>query len=330
MQSAYLVAKSSPKTRIRDSLSELIGDTPLLELHNYMRNRGLHARIAAKIEYFNPAGSIKDRVAWAIIRDAENSGKLRPGDLIVDVTSGNTGIGLAAIAASRGYRAKSYVSDNISQDKIKVLRLYGAEIVPVKNEFFTDPEPLSKMSARIREENPEAFYTDQLANPANPRVHFETTGPEIWRDTDGTVDIFVGGVGTGGTISGVGRYLKSKKSSLRVVIAEPAEGSYPTAENPYPDQIDGVHKVSKAPPERLPKNFDGAVADEIISLSTVQARQAALALVAEEGVFAGISSGAALWAATQLAARTENAGKLIIVLLPDTGERYLASTKLDA
>jgi cysteine synthase len=326
MQSAHLVVTNNPRTQISNSLSDLIGNTPLLELHNYARNRNLHARIVAKIEYLNPAGSVKDRIAWAIIKEAENAGKLRPGDLIVDVTSGNTGIGLAAVAASRGYRSKFYVSDNISRDKVKLLRLYGAEIVTVKNDFFLDPEALDKISTRIREENPTAFFTDQLANPANPRVHFETTGPEIWRDTDGTVDIFVGGVGTGGTISGVGKYLKSKKPTLKVVIAEPAEGSVPNEENPYPDEIDGVHKVSEVPPESLPKNFDGTVADEIISLSTAQARQSALALVAEEGVFAGVSSGAALWAATQLAGRSENAGKLIIALLPDTGERYLAST----
>lgn len=326
MQSPHLVVTNSPRTRINNSLPDLIGDTPLLELHNYVRNRKLHARIVAKIEYFNPAGSVKDRIAWAIIKDAESAGKLRPGGLIVDVTSGNTGIALAAVAASRGYRSKFYVSDNISQDKVKVLRLYGAEIVTVKNEFFVDPEALDKISARIRQENPLAFFTDQLANPANPRIHFETTGPEIWRDTDGTVDIFVGGVGTGGTISGVGKYLKSKKPTLRVVIAEPEQSSVPNEENLYPDEIDGVHKVSEVPHGSLPKNFDGAIADEIISLSTAQARQSALALVAEEGVFAGVSSGAALWAATQLAGRMENAGKLIVVLLPDTGERYLAST----
>jgi cysteine synthase len=326
MQSAHLVVTNSAKTRISNSLADLIGDTPLLELHNFVRNRDLQARIAAKIEYFNPAGSVKDRIAWAIIKDAESSGKLRPGDLIVDVTSGNTGIGLAAIAASRGYRSKFYVSDNISQDKVKVLRLYGAEIVVVKNEFFLDPQALEKISARIKEENPTAFFTDQLANPANPRAHFETTGPEIWRDTDGTVDFFVGGVGTGGTISGAGRYLKSKKATLKVVIAEPSENSVPNEENPYPDEIDGVHKVSDVPRESLPKNFDDAVADEIISMSTAEARRTALALVAEEGVFAGVSSGAALYAATRLAARPENSGKLIVVLLPDTGERYLGST----
>jgi cysteine synthase A len=313
-------------TKIHQSFSELIGNTPLLELHNYRRNRGLDARILAKIEYFNPAGSVKDRIAWGLIKQAEDEGRLRRGDLIVDVTSGNTGIGLAAVAASRGYRTKFYLSDNISRDKVKLLQHFGAEIVTVKNEFFLDPEALEKISARIREENPAAFFTDQLSNPANPQTHFETTGPEIWRDTNGAVDIFVGGVGTGGTISGAGRFLKSQKAGLKVVIAEPAAESLPTEDNPYPDEIDGVHKVSEVPPEQLPRNFDTTIADEIIALNTVDARATARALAAEEGILAGTSSGAVLWAATQLAARLENAGKIIVAILPDTGERYLSTS----
>jgi cysteine synthase len=329
MDADVLAASDLDGQAIRNNLSELIGNTPLLELHNYRRKRDLAGRIVAKLEYFNPAGSVKDRIAWAIIREAEATGNLKHGDLIVDVTSGNTGIGLAAVAASRGYRAKFYVSDNISQDKVKLLRLFGAEIVIVKNEFFIDPEALEKITARIKLENPDAFFTDQLANPANPQAHFDTTGPEIWRDTKGAVDIFVAGVGTGGTVSGAGRFLKSVKPSLKVVVAEPAEGSIPTEENLYPDEIDGVHKVSEVPREQLPKNFDNSVVDEVISLSTAQARRTALALVAEEGVFAGVSSGAVLWTATELANRPANAGKLIVALLPDTGERYLASTVLE-
>ena len=312
-------------SRIYNGFAELIGNTPLLELHNYRRNRALDARIIAKIEYFNPAGSVKDRIAWGIIKEAEEAGKIRPGDLLVDVTSGNTGIGIAAVAASRGYRTKFYLSDNISQDKVKLLRLYGAEIVTVKNEFFLDPQALDKITARVREENPDAFFTDQLANPANPRTHFETTGPEIWRDTEGGIDIFVGGVGTGGTISGAGRFLKSKKPGLKVVIAEPAEASLPTQENPYPDEIDGVHKVTEVPPEQLPRNYDTAIADEVIALDTADARKAAQALVAEEGIFVGTSSGAVLFAATELARRPQNAGKVIVAVLPDTGERYLTA-----
>ena len=314
---------------IHSNLSDLIGNTPLLELHNYMRKRNLPGRIVAKLEYFNPAGSIKDRIAWAIIREAEAVGKLKPGDLIVDVTSGNTGIGLAAVAASRGYRAKFYVSDNISRDKVKLLRLFGAEVVTVKNEFFTDPEALDKITARVKQENPDAYFTDQLANPANPQAHFDTTGPEIWRDTRGAVDIFVTGVGTGGTVSGAGRFLKSVKPDLKVVVAEPTLDSIPCPENLYPDEIDGVHKVSEVPPEQLPKNFDKTVVDEVIALSTARARRTALELVAEEGVFAGVSSGAVVWAATELASRPANAGKLIVAVLPDTGERYLASAALE-
>ena len=310
---------------ICNSITDLIGNTPLLELHNYRRKRDLPARILVKIESFNPAGSVKDRIAWAILKAAEEAGALRPGGLIVDVTSGNTGIGLAAVAASRGYRAKFYASDNISPDKIKSLRLFGAEVVPVENAFFLAPDALERITQRVQEENPGAFFTDQLANPANPQVHFETTGPEIWRDTDGAIDILVGAVGTGGTISGSGRFLKSKKHGLTVVIAEPAEESLPTEENPYPDQIDGVHKVTEVPPERLPRNFDTTIADEVVALNTADAKQAALDLVAEEGIFAGVSSGAALWAATQLAARPENAGKVIVAVLPDLGERYLSS-----
>ena len=312
-------------SKIFNSITDLIGNTPLLELHNYRRKRDLPARLIVKIESFNPAGSVKDRIAWAILKQAEEAGKIRPGGLIVDVTSGNTGIGLAAVAASRGYRAKFYASDNISPDKIKILRLFGAEVVPVENAFFLDPQALEKITQRVQEENPGAYFTDQLANPANPRVHFETTGPEIWRDTDGTVDILVGGVGTGGTLSGAGRFLKSQKPGLKVVIAEPAEDSLPTEENPYPAQIDGVHKVTEVPPEQLPQNFDTGIADEIIALNTWDAKETALALVAEEGIFAGVSSGAALWAATRLAARKENAGKVIVAILPDLGERYLAS-----
>lgn len=312
-------------TRIYHSFTDLIGNTPLLELHNYRKNRNLGARILAKIEYFNPAGSVKDRIAWGIIRQAEEAGKIRLGDLLVDVTSGNTGIGLAAVAASRGYRTKFYLSDNISQDKVKLLRLFGAEVVTVKNEFFLDPQALEKISLRVQEENPGAFFTDQLANPANPRTHFETTGPEIWRDTEGGVDIFVAGVGTGGTISGAGSFLKSKNPGLKVVIAEPAEASLPTEENPYPDEIDGVHKVSDVPAEQLPRNYDSTIADEVIALDTSDAQKAARSLVAEEGIFAGTSSGAVLWAATKIASRPENSGKTIVAVLPDTGERYLTA-----
>lgn len=306
-------------------IEERIGNTPLLLLDRYGRHEGIDATILGKAEFFNPAGSIKDRTALAIIRDAERSGKLRPGDLIVDVTSGNTGISLAAIAAVRGYRTKFYHSDNISPDKVKLLRLYGAETVSVRNEFFLDPEALEKIARWIRRENPKAFYADQLANPANPRVHFDTTGPEIWRDTTGTVDIVVGALGTGGTISGIGRFLKMQKPGIRIVLAEPSEDSVPTEQNPYPEQIDGVHKVTDVPPKRLPRNFDPAVVDDVLAVSTSQARATAQALAQREGVLAGPSSGAALRVATEIARRPEHAGATIVAILADSGERYLSS-----
>ncbi len=309
--------------KIHQSIVELIGGTPLLELQNYRRKRGLGARILVKVEYLNPAGSVKDRISWALVRDAEERGSLKPGGKIVDVTSGNTGIGLAAVAAARGYGAKFYASDNISPDKIRLLEHYGAEIVKVENSFFLDPNALEKITERIRAENPDAYFTDQLANPANPKVHYETTGPEIWRDTGGQVDAFVAGVGTGGTISGAGRYLRERNPSIRLVVSEPGPGSLPTEEDPYPAEIDGVHKVTEVEPFQLPGNYDGSLVDEVIALETAEAAEAARALAREEGILAGTSAGAALHAATLLARRPEFEGKTIVALLPDSGERYL-------
>lgn len=312
---------------IYDSLTDLIGDTPLVELHNYRRNRSLGACILVKIEYLNPAGSVKDRLAWALVRDAEERGQLTPGATLVDVTSGNTGIALAAVGAARGYPVKIYASDNISPDKFRLLEHYGAEVMKVDNAFFLDPEALEKITARIREENPDAVFTDQLANPANPQVHYRTTGPEIWQATGGVVDAFVAGVGTGGTISGVGRYLKEQNPSVHLAIAEPAFDSLPSEENPHPPEIDGVHHVTEALPEQLPANFARDIVDEILPLDPVQAATTARHLAREEGILAGTSAGAILFAATELAGRAEFAGKTIVALLPDSGERYLnAST----
>ncbi|MFT3688345.1 PLP-dependent cysteine synthase family protein [Paenirhodobacter sp.] len=313
--------------RIHNSLTDLIGDTPLVELHNYRRNHGLGARILVKIEYLNPAGSVKDRLAWALVQDAEERGLLTPGATLVDVTSGNTGIALAAIGAARGYRVKIYASDNISPDKFRLLEHYGAEVVKVDNAFFLDPEALEKITARIREENPDAVFTDQLANPANPEVHYRTTGPEIWEATGGVVDAFVAGVGTGGTISGVGRYLKERNPSVHLAIAEPAFASLPSEDNPHPPEIDGVHHVTEALPEQLPANFARDIVDEIVPLDPVEAAATARQLAREEGILAGTSAGAILFAATELARRPDFAGKTIVALLPDSGERYLnAST----
>jgi cysteine synthase A len=310
---------------IHQNITELIGNTPLIELGSYARNRGLGARIVAKVEYFNPAGSVKDRAAYAIIRQAEVSEQLKPGGTIVDITSGNTGIALAAIAARLGYRTKFYLGDNISPDKITLLEAYGAELVKIPNSEFTDPAFLPAFLERIAADNPDAFFANQLGNPANPQVHYETTGPEIWRDTDGEVAAIVGGVGTGGTISGSGRFFKEQNPDVFVAVAEPGEGSLPTPENPYPAEIDGVHKVTEVESEFLPGNYDASVVDEVIALETQQAREAARALAREEGLLVGTSSGAILHAATQLAKRPEFSGRIIVAVLPDTGERYLSA-----
>ncbi|NTI78688.1 PLP-dependent cysteine synthase family protein [Rhizobium rhizogenes] len=316
-------------SRIFNNLSELIGETPLLEFSRIGASRGLKSRIVAKIEYLNPAGSIKDRTAWGIVRTAERSGRLKPGDLLIDVTSGNTGIGLAAVAASRGYRTKFYLRNVISQEKISILRQYGAEVVLIDNQEFLAENALNLLIEKIRKENPGAFFTDQLANPANPAIHFETTGPEIWRDTDGAVDILVGAVGTGGTISGAGRFLKAQKPDVKVVVAEPTAASLPSKENPYAEGIEGVHKVTEIEEDRLPGNFDAGVVDEVIAVSPAQAREAALSIAREEGVLAGTSAGAVLSAALAVGARPENAGKIIVIVIPDSGERYLSTSAYD-
>jgi cysteine synthase A len=243
--------------RIYNTLAKLVGDTPLLELHRIRRNRNLHSRLLAKVEYLSPAGSIKDRTAWGIIREAERSGRLKPGDLLVDITSGNTGIGLAAVAASRGYRTKFYLRNVISPDKLNILRQYGAEVVLIDNREFLAAGAIDTILERIRRENPDAYFTDQRGNLANALIHRETTGPEIWRDTEGMVDVLVGAVGTGGTISGTGRFLKQRKPELRVVVAEPDAASIPSAEHPYAETIEGVHKVTEVETNSLPGKWMG-------------------------------------------------------------------------
>ncbi len=306
----------------------LVGNTPLLELKRFGRSHRLGARILAKIEYFNPAGSIKDRTAWGLIHDAEETGKLKPGQLIVDLTSGNTGIGLAALAAARGYRSKFYLRNTISQDKINLLQQYGAETVLIDNKDFLKPDAIDTIIDRVVRENPGAYFSNQRANPANPRVHFETTGPEIWSETAGEVDIFVSAVGTGGTVSGTGRFLKSKNPSVKIVVVEPGLRSVPTADNPYADAIEGVHKVTDVDPHHLPANFDRNVVDEIIVTDTPKAREVAQALARDEGILAGTSSGAVLFAASELARRPENADKTIVAIVADSGERYLSQPRV--
>jgi cysteine synthase A len=310
--------------RIHHSLSELIGNTPLLALHRIERKRGLKSRLLAKIEYLSPAGSIKDRAALGIILDAERSGRLKPGGLLVDVTSGNTGIGFAAVAASRGYRTKFYLRNIISREKLGILAYYGAEVVLIDSSEFVGPGAVDAILDRIRRENPDAFFTDQRGNPANPLVHEATTGPEIWRDTDGAVDVLVGTVGTGGTISGTGRFLKTQKPGLEVVVAEPTPDALPSADCPYAENIEGVHKVTEVARSDLPANYDSKVVDEVVAVNVAQAKDAALSLARDEGVLAGTSGGAALFAALALAGRPDYAGKSIVIIIPDSGERYLS------
>ncbi len=314
---------------LASDLTDLIGDTPLLELRRYARNRDLRARILAKLETRNPVGSVKDRIAWAIISDAEQRGLLGPGGAVVDLTSGNTGIALAAISAARGYESIFYAGDNISPDKLALLRAFGATVIEVPNTFFLDPDALVLLRERAQKENPNAYFTDQLANPANPRYHYEHTGPEIWEATAGSVDILVGGVGTGGTLSGAGRYLKERKPEVRVVVAEPGWSSIPTPENPYPKEIDGVHKITEAEPQQIPDNFDESIADEFVALETPDAFATSRALAREEGVLGGTSAGANLFVATQLALRPENAGKTIVTIVCDSAERYLSAGIFD-
>lgn len=310
--------------RIYRDFTELVGNTPLVELARIADKYDLSSRILAKIEYLNPAGSVKDRTAWGIIREAEKSGKLKPGDLLFDLTSGNTGIGFAAVAAARGYRTKFYLRNTISEDKINILRQFGSEIELIENEELFQPDAIHRIIDRIKGENPDAFYTGQRSNDANPQVHFETTGPEIWRDTDGNIDILVATVGTGGTVSGAGRFLKSQNPEIKIVVAEPTPESVPSPDNPEAPTIEGVHKVTEVEESTLPETYNKGVVDEVVAVTTEQARRAALAVAREEGLLVGTSSGAAIAVAIELSRRAENRGKTIAVVFPDSGERYLS------
>ncbi len=303
--------------RIYNNITELAGNTPLVRLSEFSAKRNLNAEILAKLEYLNPAGSAKDRVAIAMINDAEKSGRLKPGACIIEPTSGNTGIGLAAAAAVKGYRVILTMPETMSVERRKLLAAYGAEIVLT--------EGSRGMSGAIEKANEIAsstlgsFIPGQFENPSNPKAHFETTGPEIWRDTDGEVDIFVAGVGTGGTISGVGEYLKSRKPEVKIVAVEPA--SSPLISKGY----SGSHGLQGIGANFIPKNLNLDVVDEVIAVTDEQAYSAGRAIAKEEGILVGISAGAALHAAAELAKRPENKGKKIVVLLPDTGDRYLST-----
>lgn len=298
-------------------ITDLIGGTPLMKLTNYMKQNELEAIIYGKLEYFNPAGSVKDRVARAMIDDAEAKGMLRPGSVIIEPTSGNTGIGLAAVAASRGYRIILTMPETMSIERRSLLNAYGAEIVLTKGE-----EGMKGAIAKAQElaaETPDSFIPGQFTNPANPTAHLDTTGPEIWNDTDGKVDIFVAGVGTGGTISGVGKYLKSQNPNIKIVAVEPADSpvlSKGTA---------GAHKIQGIGAGFVPDTLNTDIYDEIIAVENEDAMAAGRMLARKEGLLVGISSGAAVSAAAELAGRPENKGKIIVALLPDTGERYLST-----
>ena len=303
--------------RTFDKITDLIGGTPILKLNNYIALNELPANIYAKLEYFNPAGSVKDRIAKAMIDDAEAKGALKPGAVIIEPTSGNTGIGLAAVAASKGYRIILTMPETMSVERRNLLKAYGAELV------LTDGAKGMKGAIAKAEELAQqiegGFIPSQFTNSANPTAHFNTTGPEIWEDTDGKVDIFVAGVGTGGTISGVGKYLKSKNPNVKVVAVEPA-GSPVLSKG-----VAGPHKIQGIGAGFVPETLDTKIYDEIIAVENEDAFATGRTLARKEGLLVGISSGAAVYAATQLAKRPENKGKNIVVLLPDTGDRYLST-----
>ena len=303
--------------RTFDKITDLIGGTPILKLNNYIALNELPANIYAKLEYFNPAGSVKDRIAKAMIDDAEAKGALKPGAVIIEPTSGNTGIGLAAVAASKGYRIILTMPETMSVERRNLLKAYGAELV------LTDGAKGMKGAIAKAEELAQqiegGFIPSQFTNSANPTAHFNTTGPEIWEDTDGKVDIFVAGVATGGTVSGVGKYLKSKNPNVKVVAVEPA-GSPVLSKG-----VAGPHKIQGIGAGFVPETLDTKIYDEIIAVENEDAFATGRTLARKEGLLVGISSGAAVYAATQLAKRPENKGKNIVVLLPDTGDRYLST-----
>ena len=304
-------------SHIFTSMDQLIGGTPLLELKRLEEALGLKARVLAKLEYFNPAGSVKDRVALAMIRDAEDRGLLGPGSVIIEPTSGNTGIGLAAVAAARGYRVIIVMPDTMSVERRRLIAAYGAELV-----LTPGSRGMAGAIARAEElaaATPGSFIPGQFVNPANPAAHMASTGPEIWRDTGGQVDAFVAGVGTGGTITGVGRYLKGQNPGVRVAAVEPAGSPVLSGGKPGPHGLQGIGAGF------VPETLDPGVYDEIIRVTEADAYRAGRELARREGVLAGISSGAALWAALELARREEMAGRTIVVLLPDTGDRYLST-----
>ncbi|WP_102049653.1 cysteine synthase A [Pygmaiobacter massiliensis] len=303
--------------RIYTSADQLIGNTPLLELTHIEKELDLKAKIFAKLEYFNPAGSVKDRIAKAMLDDAEATGKLKPGTVIIEPTSGNTGIGLASVAAARGYRIIIVMPETMSVERRQLMKAYGAELV-LTDGTLGMKGAIAKAN-ELAKELPDAFVPGQFENPANPKAHFTTTGPEIWNDTDGKVDYFVAGIGTGGTVTGVGEYLKSKNPAVKVVAVEPADSAVLSHGKPGPHKIQGIGAGF------VPDVLNTGIYDEIITVTNEDAFAIGKKVGSREGVLVGISSGAAVWAAIELAKRPENEGKQIVVLLPDTGDRYLST-----
>ena len=303
--------------RVYRKITDLIGGTPLLELTNYEKANELNAKIYAKLEYFNPAGSVKNRIAKAMLDDAEEKGLLKPGAVIIEPTSGNTGIGLASVAASRGYKVILTMPETMSVERRNLLKAYGAELV--LTEGAKGMAGAIAKAKELAEQTPNSYIPSQFTNPANPAVHLKTTGPEIWADTDGKVDIFVAGVGTGGTLSGVGAYLKSQSPNVKVVAVEPATSPVLSGGKAGPHKIQGIGAGF------VPDTLNTDIYDEILPVQNEDAFATGRALARSEGVLVGISSGAAVFAAAQLAKRPENAGKVIVALLPDTGERYLST-----
>lgn len=302
---------------IHKSLTELIGKTPLLELTNYEKKYSLKTKLIAKLEYFNPAGSVKDRIAYAMIKDAEEKGILKEGSTIIEPTSGNTGIGIASVATAKGYRAILTMPETMSVERRNLLKAYGAEVV------LTDGTKGMKgaiaKAEELAKEIPDSFIPAQFDNPANPAMHYATTGPEIWEDTDGKVDIFVSGIGTGGTISGVGKFLKEKNPNIKIIAVEPADSPVLSKGTAGPHKIQGIGAGF------VPATLDTTSYDEVITVQNEDAFKTGRELALTEGVLVGISSGAALWVAAEVAKRPENEGKTIVVLLPDTGDRYLST-----
>lgn len=320
---------------IYNSITELVGNTPLLRLNGYEKHEALAAGVYAKLEFFNPNQSVKDRIALGMIEDAEEKGLLKPGGTIVETTSGNTGIALAAIASAKGYKFRVYIQDQVSQERFQVIRAFGAELIPMSEEPVLDQvlkdtdgdfvAAVKALEEKVRREEPDVFFANQVSNPANPATHRRNTGPEIWEETDGKVDILVATVGTGGTLSGAGNYLKQKNPDIQIIGVQPGPNSLPSEENPEPEEITGVHPFTGIPDERIPGAFDRAVYTDVVEVETHDAYQAARRVAQTDGILVGTSSGAALYAARQVARKSDNHGKHIVVILPDTGLRYLST-----